>query len=111
MPKNIIKFTKEKKQSKQKQHTKPDYNPFQSLADKWGSPWVARRELYNFSGGILHPKTVRKFDSEKTGPRGRVTLGRVVAYPVQELVDWMWDRVSFCDDPNEDRDSEGGKDE
>ena len=66
---------------------------FQSLADSWPSPVVARQELEKFSGGILNPKTIANLDSQKKGPAGRIRIGRKIAYPVSSLISWMENRA------------------
>lgn len=70
---------------------------FQDLLDRWPSTHVARHEVGRFSGGILHPRTMANLDSKGVGPRGRVRFGRVVAYPVRELIEWMEGRTQRAD--------------
>ena len=67
----------------------PNVINFSDLEKSWASPYVARKCVSEFSGGILHPRTMSNFDSKGTGPKGRIRLGRVIAYPVHELVNWM----------------------
>ena len=59
------------------------------LAAKWSSPLVARERVDEFSGGIVTPKTMANLDSLGEGPKGRITVGRKVAYPVDELISWL----------------------
>lgn len=61
----------------------------QILAEKWGSPLVARCEIGKFSGGILNPRSLANLDCKGAGPRGRVRIGGKVAYPTEELVAWL----------------------
>ena len=42
-----------------------------------------------FSGGILNARTLANADCLGTGPKGRVRVGRKVAYPVDSLIEWM----------------------
>jgi len=62
---------------------------FQKMAEKWRSPYVARDRVAEFSGGILHPRTLANLDSKGKGPKGRIRIGRKVAYDVIELCDWL----------------------
>ena len=62
-----------------------------TLADNWSSPLVARtqQQLDKFSGGILNARSLANADCLGTGPKGRVRIGRKVAYPVNSLISWM----------------------
>jgi len=74
-----------------KRGLKPD---FSKLSEKWPSSLVARQEISKFSGGILTPHTIANHDSLGTGPAGRVTIGRKVAYPVDSLIAWLESRAT-----------------
>jgi len=68
-------------------------NPsFQSIADNWPSPFVARQEVSRFTGGILTPSYLANLDSQGKGPKGRIRVGRKIAYPVREFVAWLESR-------------------
>lgn len=69
--------------------SKPDLS---LLAARWPSPLVAREKISEFSGGILTPKTMANMDCNGEGPKGRITCGRKVAYPVAELIAWLESR-------------------
>ena len=66
-----------------------------TLANNWPSPLVARdqKQLDKFSGGILNARTLANEDSLGTGPKGRIKVGRKVAYPVESLIQWMMDKT------------------
>jgi hypothetical protein len=65
---------------------------FQTLADAWPAPIVARGQIERFSGGLLTSKSMANLDSLGLGPpRGR--LGRKVFYDVVELCRWMQQRA------------------
>ena len=66
---------------------------FQSLADSWPSPVVARQELEKFSGGILNPKTIANLDSQGKGPAGRIRIGRKIAYTASSLCEFLEQRA------------------
>lgn len=65
---------------------------FEDLAEKWPSAWVARTEIYRFTGGIISEKYLANLDSQGRGPAGRVRIGRKVAYPVREFIKWLASR-------------------
>jgi hypothetical protein len=62
---------------------------FSELAKTWKRPFVKRKDVGEFSGGILHPRTMANLDSKGEGPAGRIRLGGKVAYPVKSLISWM----------------------
>ena len=68
---------------------------FSELAKKWPSAFVAREKISEFSGGILHPRTMANIDSaQNVDSPERVRFGRKVAYPVQSLIAWMERRAA-----------------
>ena len=66
---------------------------FQLMADKWPSPFVARQEVEHFTGGIVNPKYIANLDSQGLGPKGRIRVGRKIAYPVSEFIQWLESRA------------------
>lgn len=66
---------------------------FSEMAKRWQSPYISRQEIGAFTGGILNPKTLANLDSQGKGPKGRVRVGRKVAYCVDELILWMEQRA------------------
>ena len=62
------------------------------LAKNWPSPFVARLEIKNFSGGILNPKYLANLDSLGVGIPGRFKVGRKVAYPVSAVIAFIESR-------------------
>ena len=67
------------------------------LKDKWPSTLVARSRIAEFSGGTLTPGTLANLDSKGLGPLNRIRVGRKVAYPVAELIEWMLERSELLD--------------
>jgi hypothetical protein len=70
---------------------------FSILAKTWPSPFVARQQIENFSGGILNSKSLANLDSLGHGPRGRFKVGRKVAYPVSAVIAFLESRCKFID--------------
>ena len=62
---------------------------FQQMAARWPSALVARREVAQFTGGLIKPKYLANQDSLGTGPTEKVEVCGRVAYPVDSLVDWL----------------------
>ena len=70
---------------------------FAPMAARWPSSHVARSRVAEFSGGILTPKTMANLDAQGKGPKGRIRVGKAVAYEVTKLIAWMESRVTFED--------------
>lgn len=64
---------------------------FEEMARSWEAPVVVReqRALDRFSGGLLNARTLANHDSAGTGPKGKIKVGKKVAYPKWALVEWM----------------------
>jgi len=63
-----------------------------SMADHWQSPYVARTQIERFTGGIMTSKYMANLDSQGLGPKGRIRVGRKIAYPVNEFIHWLESR-------------------
>ena len=64
---------------------------FKEFAKNWKSPVVARSQVKEFSGGLLHPRTLANLDCQGKGPPS-IQFGRKIGYPVDALVKWMQER-------------------
>ena len=64
---------------------------FRVLAEAWGSPLVARKDVGKFSGGLLHPRTMANLDSQGKGP-GKILVGGRACYGTWALVEWLEQR-------------------
>lgn len=62
------------------------------LSKNWPSSVVARQEVPKFAGGAISEKYLANLDSQGLGPKGRIKIGRRVAYPVDSLIQWLEDR-------------------
>jgi len=67
------------------------------MAEKWRAPYVSRDRVAEFTGGIINPRTLANYDSKGEGPRGRIRVGRKVAYEVNELCKWLAARAKALD--------------
>lgn len=65
---------------------KPDLS---SLAQKWPSSIVAREQVSSFTGGVISSSYIANMDCQGAGPKGRIRIGRKVAYPVDDLIAWL----------------------
>lgn len=55
----------------------------------WKSPCITRDQLYKVTGGLIHPRTIRNLDSLGQGIKGKFFIGRKVAYPVEEVINFL----------------------
>lgn len=69
-------------------------NIFQRMKERWSSELVSRQEAFKFSGGVVSAKTLANADSMGKGPKQRMKFGRVVAYPVDALCEWLESRIT-----------------
>ncbi len=68
-----------------------------SLAEKWSSSHVARKEISKFSGGIISAGYLANLDSQGRGPSGRILVGRQIVYTVESLISWLEARSQAVD--------------
>ena len=73
------------------------------IFENWRSPFITREQLYEVTGGLIHPHTIRNLDSLGQGIKGKFSIGRKVAYPVEEVINFLKDRFHL------DFNSNGGK--
>ena len=63
------------------------------LGEAWGCPVVAREQIGVFTGGLVHPNTMRNCDSRGEGP-GKICLSsRKIGYKTTNLVSWLRQRA------------------
>jgi hypothetical protein len=67
------------------------------LAEHWQSPLIARGEVRTFTGGLLSEKYLANLDSKGLGPKGRVKIGRKIAYPVNSFIEWLEGRAEVLE--------------
>ena len=53
---------------------------FSQIAKSWGSPFVARSDIGQLTGGQINPRTLANLDCLGKGTAGRFRVGRRVAY-------------------------------
>lgn len=74
---------------------------FGSIFAKWKSPFVTRDQLYDLTGGMIHPKTIRNLDAIGEGIKGKFAIGkRKVAYPVENVIAWLEARYNKLNKPS-----------
>ncbi len=80
--------------TKQMQEQEQNRIDLSAFAKAWPAPYVERSKLAEFSGGALNARTMANLDSKGQGIQGRISIGRKILYPVQELVAWLEARAS-----------------
>lgn len=67
---------------------------FSRMIKRWPSDFVAREKIGEFTGGIIHPRTMANIDSDKNRiSPPRVRFGKKIAYPVKELIEWLNQKI------------------
>ena len=64
----------------------------ESLADRWPSQIVARKEIGKFTGGVLSSRTLANMDSRGDGIPERFLLANQVCYPTAAVIRWLKER-------------------
>jgi hypothetical protein len=63
----------------------------EKLAARWGKPLVLRdkAEIKEATCGLISAKTCSNRDCAGTGPKGKVRVGKRVAYPALDFFAWF----------------------
>ena len=64
-----------------------------ALAQKWPSTLVARSEVGQLTGGLIHRRTLANLDSQGHGPSNRFRVGKKVCYPLEDFLSWLEGRI------------------
>ena len=56
-------------------------------------PIIARDKIEELLGGVIRSKTLANYDSLGIGPKGRMRIGRKVAYRTGDLLEWIANRT------------------
>lgn len=62
-------------------------------AAKHGSTYISRDKVEMFTGGAIRARNLANLDSLGKGVPGAFKLGRRQCYPVENLVQWLIDRL------------------
>mgnify|MGYP000423857253 CR=1 FL=1 len=68
-----------------------------ALESKWSSSIVPRDKFSEFTGGLLHPRTLANYDSRGEGPAGKMRFGKKVFYPLDSVLDWLRNRIEISE--------------
>lgn len=71
---------------------------FAEKARQWPHELVTRPQVPEFSGGLYKSSSMATFDSGGHGPKGRIKIGRIIAYPKFSLAEWLDARVTVIPD-------------
>ena len=75
--------------SKKKEHPNPPIlTHLAEFLDKL-PPWIARKKVGYFTGGVIAPKSLANADSKGTGPRVRQVINGTIAYPTPYLLEYL----------------------
>lgn len=62
-------------------------------AERWPSSFIPRREVPNFTGGLISTGTLANLDCAGTGVPGAFRIGRQICYPVDAVCEWLISRM------------------
>jgi phage terminase Nu1 subunit (DNA packaging protein) len=62
---------------------------FEELREKCKSEYVTRKQLWDLTGGIIHPRTMANLDSKGKGIENAVIIGHKKVYPIDSVVKWL----------------------
>jgi hypothetical protein len=65
---------------------------FQKMVESWPAPFVARREIKRFTGGVFSPGHMANLDCRGEGPQGAFRIGRQTVYPTDDLANCLRQR-------------------
>ena len=55
--------------------------------------YLTRKHLSVILGGLISPKTLANYDSNRNGIEVKVTMGRTIAYPSFSALKWIRERL------------------
>jgi hypothetical protein len=64
-----------------------------ALKSKWPSAFVARKQIKEFTGGLVSSGTMANDDCLGEGPEGAFRVGRNTGYPVDSVIRWLEERL------------------
>jgi hypothetical protein len=59
--------------------------------------FILRPKLKEKTGGLLHGRTMANRDSEGNGIANRIIVGRVTAYPVESVIEYLKTKIVVND--------------
>jgi len=59
------------------------------MKDKWPSVYVARKHIPKFTNGLYSSGHFANLDAQKKGVKNRIRIGKNIAYPIDELIQWL----------------------
>ncbi|MDR2067498.1 MAG: hypothetical protein LBP41_00730 [Holosporaceae bacterium] len=62
---------------------------FDKLKETCKKQYVSRKDLWNLTGGILHPRNMAKLDNNGIGIPNSVIIAHKRMYPVDSVIEWL----------------------
>lgn len=67
----------------------PKLGPLADYVEAFPCPFVARANVFTFTGGLIKPKTIINDEAAGKGPRKSLTIGKKRVYPVPYLLEYL----------------------
>jgi hypothetical protein len=62
---------------------------FDKIKEKCQKVYVSRKELWNLTGGIIHPRNAAKFDNKGIGIPNSIMICHKRMYPIDSVIEWL----------------------
>jgi hypothetical protein len=62
---------------------------FDKLKEKCPKEYVSRKELWNLTGGIIHPRNAEKLDNKGIGIPNSIVICHKRMYPMGSVIEWL----------------------
>jgi hypothetical protein len=71
---------------------------FDKLKEICKKQYVSRKDLWNLTGGIIHPRTIEKLDNNGTGIPNSIIIAHKRMYPIDSVIEWLRTKSTLiCD--------------
>ena len=62
---------------------------FEELRNYCPSGFVARKDIYKLTGGLINPGTIANLDSKGIGIPNKSKIGKQVVYQIDDVISWL----------------------
>jgi len=62
---------------------------FNELKEVHKSEYVSRKQLWDLTGGIIHPQNIANLDCKGRGIKNAIIIGHKKLYPIDSVIEWL----------------------
>ncbi|MDR2794472.1 MAG: hypothetical protein LBB12_01700 [Holosporaceae bacterium] len=71
---------------------------FDKLRETCKKQYISRKDLWNLTGGIIHPRTMAIFDQKGIGISNSIMIAHKRMYPIDSVIEWLRTKSTLiCD--------------